>query len=254
MVQPGVLFQSACPWLSSRSRTRKRLNNPCFLILLLFLAAGRLPAQVVAGPVINPSNGHAYWLLAPDSWTHSEAQAVALGGHLATINDQAEQDWVVAQFGQYAGEYRSSGSDSVRRRPRSPRVLSAGSAGNRRHTRTGPAPSQMILRNPRRRHCMSVSILWSTPSTRGSGTTGPTPGRLRVIPAGRTPAVWSRRRSWNPSLDSRSRRPARPSINPCLSWIPPPVLRRAGCGTSAIRAALRIRAPSTRTRPRAVSP
>jgi PKD repeat protein len=106
MVQPGVLSERASPRLSSRSRARTRLNHPAFLILLLSLAAGRLTAQVVAGPVINPSNGHAYWLLAEDSWTHSEAQAVALGGHLATINDQAEQDWIVAEFGQDGGVYR----------------------------------------------------------------------------------------------------------------------------------------------------
>jgi hypothetical protein len=77
----------------------KRPIRPSFLIPLLgCLAAGRLSAQVVAGPVINPDNGHAYFLLAPNSWTRSETQAVALGGHLATINDQAEQDWVVAEF------------------------------------------------------------------------------------------------------------------------------------------------------------
>ena len=65
----------------------KRFNNPSFLIPLLCLAAGRLSAQVVAGPIVNPANGHAYFLLAPNTWTSSESQAVALGGHLATIND-----------------------------------------------------------------------------------------------------------------------------------------------------------------------
>ena len=43
-------------------------------------------------------NGHGYYLLAPATWADSEAEAVALGGHLATINDQAEQDWIWTRF------------------------------------------------------------------------------------------------------------------------------------------------------------
>jgi len=84
----------------------KRLNKTSLLISLLCFAAGRLTAQVVAGPIVNPANGHAYWLLAPNTWTSSESQAVALGGHLATINDQAEQDWVYAELGSYGGVNR----------------------------------------------------------------------------------------------------------------------------------------------------
>jgi PKD repeat protein len=84
----------------------KHLMKPSLLILMLWLVVGRLTAQVVAGPIVNPATGHAYWLLAPNDWTSSESQAVALGGHLATINDQAEQDWVVAEFGSYGGMNR----------------------------------------------------------------------------------------------------------------------------------------------------
>jgi hypothetical protein len=43
-------------------------------------------------------NAHTYHLLAPGSWSNSEAEAVSLGGHLATINDQAEHDWVWSTF------------------------------------------------------------------------------------------------------------------------------------------------------------
>ena len=100
----GGPLPTACSGLSSRSRTRKRLNNHYLLILLLSLSAGRLTAQVVAGP--DQSQQWPCVLAARGrQLDHSEAQAVALGGHLATINDQAEQDWVVALFGQYGGEY-----------------------------------------------------------------------------------------------------------------------------------------------------
>ena len=52
--------------------------------------------------VTNPSNGHDYIVVSAGtggSWSAAEAEAVALGGHLVTINDQAEQDWLVQTFG-----------------------------------------------------------------------------------------------------------------------------------------------------------
>lgn len=62
-----------------------------------------LHAATLGGPITNAANGHLYYLLSEDTWQNSESQAVALGGHLATINDQAEQDWVFATFGSYGG-------------------------------------------------------------------------------------------------------------------------------------------------------
>jgi Ca2+-binding RTX toxin-like protein len=52
--------------------------------------------------VTNPANCHTYFLTDPElgtSWTDAEAQAVAAGGHLVTINDATEQQWLIDTFG-----------------------------------------------------------------------------------------------------------------------------------------------------------
>jgi len=53
--------------------------------------------------IVNPDTGHEYTITWGDSWTGAQAAAAALGGNLATINDQAENDWLMSQFG--AHEY-----------------------------------------------------------------------------------------------------------------------------------------------------
>jgi hypothetical protein len=58
---------------------------------------------VLAGPIVNPANGHIYYLLPEDTWTNSEAMAENLGGTLTIIDDQAENDWIYATFGYYGG-------------------------------------------------------------------------------------------------------------------------------------------------------
>ncbi len=64
--------------------------------MLTMVALGSVArAAVLAGPVTNPANGHAYYLLGESTWTNSETQAIALGGHLATVNDAAENQWVL---------------------------------------------------------------------------------------------------------------------------------------------------------------
>lgn len=60
-------------------------------------------SMILAGPVTNSVNGHVYYLLQDDTWQGSEDAAIALGGHLVTINDAAEQDWVFSQFGSFGG-------------------------------------------------------------------------------------------------------------------------------------------------------
>ncbi|MFO1514287.1 MAG: C-type lectin domain-containing protein [Verrucomicrobiota bacterium] len=76
-------------------------------VSLLIGSSLALEAATLVGPVTNPANHHWYYLLAEDTWQNSETQAVDLGGHLVTINDQAEQDWVFSTFGSYGGTNRS---------------------------------------------------------------------------------------------------------------------------------------------------
>ncbi|UCD74922.1 MAG: hypothetical protein JSV91_14185 [Phycisphaerales bacterium] len=50
--------------------------------------------------IVNPANGHTYYL--SDSFVtpmQGESWAQSLGGHLVTVNDQTEQDWLVQTFG-----------------------------------------------------------------------------------------------------------------------------------------------------------
>ncbi len=57
-------------------------------------------ANGVSGWIFNPETSHYYKLL-PDclGWLSCEATAVSEGGHLVTINDANEQDWLVTTFG-----------------------------------------------------------------------------------------------------------------------------------------------------------
>lgn len=66
---------------------------------LLVVAASAARATPISGPVVNPSNGHSYYLLSAGSWTASRAEAVnSLGGDLVTIDDAAENEFVRATF------------------------------------------------------------------------------------------------------------------------------------------------------------
>jgi len=63
------------------------------------------PAPI--GPVSsNSANGHYYVLLSPATWMWSEQVAVTLGGHLATIRNQSEQDFVYNNFSHFSATDR----------------------------------------------------------------------------------------------------------------------------------------------------
>jgi hypothetical protein len=72
----------------------------------LVLFASGAAAQTLYSAV-NPANGHTYYLLAPNIWTASEAEAVALGGHLATVRSPSENNWIFSTFASYGGVYRN---------------------------------------------------------------------------------------------------------------------------------------------------
>jgi len=78
------------------------MNKKMFLILCV--TACLLGAVDIAqcAPVYNPATGHWYEIVssgANGSWDNAEANAIALGGHLVTINDAAEETWLRAIFG-----------------------------------------------------------------------------------------------------------------------------------------------------------
>src|ERR1051326_2257226 len=76
------------------------------MAMLLLASAGQGRTKVIAGPFTNPGNGHSYLLLDAATWKDSEAEAVTLGGHLATIRNYAEEQWVVHTFGAFDGQQR----------------------------------------------------------------------------------------------------------------------------------------------------
>jgi hypothetical protein len=67
----------------------------------------RVPEQhILAGPVVNTQNGHKYYLLEQSTWVEGEAIAQAMGGHLATVRNEQEQNFIYSTFGQYGGTFR----------------------------------------------------------------------------------------------------------------------------------------------------
>ena len=49
--------------------------------------------------VVNPTNGHAYKRIQCKTWKDARTKAIAEGAHLVSINDEAEQKWLVEVFG-----------------------------------------------------------------------------------------------------------------------------------------------------------
>ncbi len=78
-----------------------------YLAACLLLARTAVAAPIIAGPFVNPENDRSYYLLGTESWTDSQADALAIGGNLATIRNQAENDWVFSTFGSFGGVNRN---------------------------------------------------------------------------------------------------------------------------------------------------
>ncbi len=62
------------------------------------------PPGALAGPFTNPADGHTFYLLQASSWPEAEADAVALGGHLTTIESAAENQWIVSNVLGFDGD------------------------------------------------------------------------------------------------------------------------------------------------------
>jgi hypothetical protein len=78
-----------------------------FCSFWLFSFSLQAAVAIIAGPVTNPGNGHTYYLLDTADWTNAQNAAVALGGHLATINDASEDAWVYSTFSSAGGVPRT---------------------------------------------------------------------------------------------------------------------------------------------------
>ncbi|MGA2867792.1 MAG: lectin-like protein [Verrucomicrobiota bacterium] len=72
-------------------------------VVLLLLSLIQTRADIIAGPITNPANGHDYYLLSANTWTTSEAEAEVLGGTLAVIKNASEQNWVFSTFSNQCG-------------------------------------------------------------------------------------------------------------------------------------------------------
>ncbi|MGN6366917.1 MAG: lectin-like protein [Phycisphaerae bacterium] len=77
------------------------------LLGLLMVGAPALGAVIpLSGVVTDTTTGIQYQLLTKGNWTDSEAAAEGLGGHLAVIRNQEQQDFVFNTFGGYGGVQR----------------------------------------------------------------------------------------------------------------------------------------------------
>lgn len=85
-----------------------RLTTAIFWPVIVCMLVTSFTTTAVAGvslkSAINAANGHTYHEIAGNSsgagitWTDAESTAVSLGGHLVTINDDAENNWVADNF------------------------------------------------------------------------------------------------------------------------------------------------------------
>ena len=58
------------------------------------MRGGPIPAEAI----LNPSNGNHYVLTESLDFSSAEALAVSMGGHLATVRNDAENQWLVDTF------------------------------------------------------------------------------------------------------------------------------------------------------------
>ena len=67
-------------------------------VSLLCFANVAQAVPILSGPITDPANGRQYYLLDKSTWSAAESQAVVMGGHLATVRNQAENDFIFNTF------------------------------------------------------------------------------------------------------------------------------------------------------------
>jgi hypothetical protein len=80
---------------------QRSLGVSSFLGAALLVGVALPLGAAASGPsdwIYNPATRHSYALVEGVTWTDAEVLAVRLGGHLATVNDQAENDWLTERF------------------------------------------------------------------------------------------------------------------------------------------------------------
>lgn len=83
-----------------------RLLLPLALMAVFSANASAQSAPGIIHTVTNPANGHTYHLLDQSNWTDAETEAIVLGGHLVTVNDLAESDFLITEFSTFGGVTR----------------------------------------------------------------------------------------------------------------------------------------------------
>lgn len=78
-------------------RNRVVLRSLCALILVVVSTVGGTARAAILQEL--EYEGHTYYLLAAKWWHESEEEAASLGGHLVTLNNAAEHDFVYSNFG-----------------------------------------------------------------------------------------------------------------------------------------------------------
>jgi len=81
-------------------------------LAVVMVAIGNVAFADLSDYTWHEYNGHKYAItLAYNNWVNAEAEAVAVGGHLATINDASENSWLSQTFKGYYPQGGYTGPD-----------------------------------------------------------------------------------------------------------------------------------------------